>query len=187
MRLWQGIRLLFKRAKSPSTAQHIVSTLDDVSNSYEGLIKLKGIGTYTAAAIASLCIQRTGSCCRWKCIPCPITCVLVYMTTSNPIKVKNICRACSKIIITFKNTATYNRLHYGVWCTTMCSFLKILNVLNVHLRHPIAFQNKKTRPFPKVKQKIKTKHRHFHYFIFSCPKIYWHAFTGRQGYMENTL
>jgi A/G-specific adenine glycosylase len=54
LKLWQGLGYYSRARNLHQTAQYIVRQLDGVfPNSYAGLIQLKGIGEYTAAAIAS--------------------------------------------------------------------------------------------------------------------------------------
>ena len=54
LKLWQGLGYYSRARNLHQTAQYIVNELDGVfPNSYSGLLQLKGIGEYTAAAIAS--------------------------------------------------------------------------------------------------------------------------------------
>jgi len=54
LKLWQGLGYYSRARNMHKTAQYIVSELDGVfPNTYQDLLKLKGIGPYTAAAIAS--------------------------------------------------------------------------------------------------------------------------------------
>lgn len=54
LKLWQGLGYYSRARNMHKTAQYIVSELDGVfPYTYESLLKLKGIGPYTAAAIAS--------------------------------------------------------------------------------------------------------------------------------------
>ena len=54
LKLWQGLGYYSRARNLHQTAQYIANELDGVfPNSYAGLIQLKGIGGYTAAAIAS--------------------------------------------------------------------------------------------------------------------------------------
>ncbi len=54
LKLWQGLGYYSRARNMHKTAQYIVSELKGVfPNTYEDLLKLKGIGPYTAAAIAS--------------------------------------------------------------------------------------------------------------------------------------
>jgi A/G-specific adenine glycosylase len=52
LKLWQGLG--YSRARNlHKTAQYIAFDLDEFSGSYKELLELKGVGEYTAAAIAS--------------------------------------------------------------------------------------------------------------------------------------
>lgn len=54
LKLWQGLGYYSRARNLHQTAQYIVNELDGIfPNSYAGLLRLKGIGEYTAAAIAS--------------------------------------------------------------------------------------------------------------------------------------
>jgi A/G-specific adenine glycosylase len=54
MRLWQGLGYYSRARSLHQTAQYIVKNLDgQFPNNYNDLLKLKGIGPYTAAAISS--------------------------------------------------------------------------------------------------------------------------------------
>ena len=54
LRLWQGLGYYSRARNLQSTAQYVVSHLGgQLPNQYAELVKLKGIGPYTAAAIAS--------------------------------------------------------------------------------------------------------------------------------------
>jgi len=56
---WQGLGYYSRARNMHSTAKFIVSELDGVfPNSYSELLKLKGVGTYTAAAISSICFNE---------------------------------------------------------------------------------------------------------------------------------
>lgn len=54
LRLWQGLGYYSRARNLHQTAQHIAFELDGkFPDGYQGLLKLKGVGDYTAAAIAS--------------------------------------------------------------------------------------------------------------------------------------
>lgn len=54
LKAWEGLGYYSRARNLHATAQYISEVLDGVfPNTYEGLLKLKGIGPYTAAAIAS--------------------------------------------------------------------------------------------------------------------------------------
>ena len=54
LKLWQGLGYYSRARNLHKTAQQVVTDFNGVfPNNYESLLKLKGVGTYTAAAIAS--------------------------------------------------------------------------------------------------------------------------------------
>ena len=56
LKLWQGLGYYSRARNLLSTAKTIVEELNgEFPKSYEGLLKLKGVGDYTASAIASIC------------------------------------------------------------------------------------------------------------------------------------
>ena len=56
LKLWQGLGYYSRARNLHDTAKIIHKELNnEFPNSYSGLIKLKGIGDYTASAIASFC------------------------------------------------------------------------------------------------------------------------------------
>ncbi len=59
LRLWQGLGYYSRARNMQQTAQAIVAQHGGLfPNTYEGLLKLKGIGPYTAAAIASFAFKE---------------------------------------------------------------------------------------------------------------------------------
>ncbi|NLN33447.1 MAG: A/G-specific adenine glycosylase [Flavobacteriaceae bacterium] len=62
LRLWQGLGYYSRARNLHATAQFIVENLDGkFPDNYKDLLKLKGIGPYTAAAIASIAFNETVS------------------------------------------------------------------------------------------------------------------------------
>lgn len=56
LKLWQGLGYYSRARNLHATAKHIAHNLNGVfPNNYKDLLKLKGVGDYTAAAIASIC------------------------------------------------------------------------------------------------------------------------------------
>jgi A/G-specific adenine glycosylase len=56
LKLWQGLGYYSRARNLHTTAKHVANNLDGVfPNSYQELLKLKGVGDYTASAIASIC------------------------------------------------------------------------------------------------------------------------------------
>lgn len=56
LKLWQGLGYYTRARNMHATAKHVVERLGGrMPRTYEELLKLKGVGDYTAAAIASIC------------------------------------------------------------------------------------------------------------------------------------
>jgi len=56
LKLWQGLGYYSRARNLHATAKHVEFELGgNFPGSYDGLLKLKGVGEYTAAAIASIC------------------------------------------------------------------------------------------------------------------------------------
>ena len=59
LKLWQGLGYYSRARNLHATAKYIVSELNgDFPNTYQELLKLKGVGDYTASAIASICYNE---------------------------------------------------------------------------------------------------------------------------------
>lgn len=59
LKLWQGLGYYSRARNMHDTAQYIVQNLNGkFPNTYKDLIKLKGIGDYTASAVASICFDE---------------------------------------------------------------------------------------------------------------------------------
>lgn len=59
LKLWQGLGYYSRARNLHSTAKHIVMHYNETfPKTYSDLIKLKGVGDYTASAIASICFEE---------------------------------------------------------------------------------------------------------------------------------
>lgn len=59
LKLWQGLGYYSRARNLHATAKMVVNDYDGYfPNTYNGLIKLKGVGDYTASAIASICFDE---------------------------------------------------------------------------------------------------------------------------------
>jgi len=59
LKLWQGLGYYSRARNLHATAKHVVASLNGkFPNNYIDLLKLKGIGDYTASAIASICFNE---------------------------------------------------------------------------------------------------------------------------------
>ncbi|GGD22544.1 A/G-specific adenine glycosylase [Hyunsoonleella pacifica] len=59
LKLWQGLGYYSRARNLHFTAKYIVNELNgEFPNTYKGLLQLKGVGDYTASAIASICYEE---------------------------------------------------------------------------------------------------------------------------------
>ncbi|WP_203256124.1 A/G-specific adenine glycosylase [Hyunsoonleella ulvae] len=59
LKLWQGLGYYSRARNLHFTAKYIVDELNgEFPNTYKGLLQLKGVGDYTASAIASICFDE---------------------------------------------------------------------------------------------------------------------------------
>ncbi|WP_299553370.1 A/G-specific adenine glycosylase [Seonamhaeicola sp.] len=59
LKLWQGLGYYSRARNLHATAKYIVDALEgEFPNTYKELLKLKGVGDYTASAIASICFNE---------------------------------------------------------------------------------------------------------------------------------
>ncbi|MDO5972221.1 A/G-specific adenine glycosylase [Flavivirga aquimarina] len=62
LKLWQGLGYYSRARNLHATAKHIVKELKgEFPNNYKDLLKLKGVGDYTASAIASICFNEVAA------------------------------------------------------------------------------------------------------------------------------
>jgi A/G-specific adenine glycosylase len=59
LKLWQGLGYYSRARNLHATAKHVATNLNgNFPNTYKELLKLKGVGDYTASAIASICFNQ---------------------------------------------------------------------------------------------------------------------------------
>ena len=59
LKLWQGLGYYSRARNLHETAKYVANELDaEFPENYKGLLKLKGVGDYTASAIASICYDE---------------------------------------------------------------------------------------------------------------------------------
>ena len=62
LKLWQGLGYYSRARNLHASAKHVVDELNGVfPNNYKDLLKLKGVGDYTASAIASICFNESSA------------------------------------------------------------------------------------------------------------------------------
>ncbi|GAA3633495.1 A/G-specific adenine glycosylase [Flavivirga jejuensis] len=165
LKLWQGLGYYSRARNLHATAKHIVNELKgEFPSNYKDLLKLKGVGDYTASAIASICFNE-------------VTAVVdgnVYRVLSryfgidtpiNSSKGAKEFKALAQELIDKKNPAEFNQaiMEFGaIHCTpqnpdcNMCPFNKGC----------IAFNKKRINELPVKIKSAKAKKKYFNFLVF---------------------
>ncbi|EID76723.1 A/G-specific adenine glycosylase [Imtechella halotolerans] len=164
LKLWQGLGYYSRARNLHITAQKVAYEMEGVfPDTYIGLLELKGIGDYTASAIASICYNE----------PCPVVDGNVYRVLARYFGVDTPINttagvSCFKELATsvmeVKNIGIYNQaiMEFGaIQCKPQnpdCSTC----VLNENC---VALSTKKVSTLPVKLRKSKIKNRYFHYWV----------------------
>lgn len=174
MKLWQGLGYYSRARNMHETARFVVEKLNgQFPDNYDDLLKLKGIGEYTAAAIASFAFHAN----------CAVVDGNVYRVLSryfgvdipiNSAKGKKYFRKLAQENLYVKDSATYNQaiMDFGA---TVCTPRKT-DCINCPLKKSCwAFLNQKVPALPVKTTKITKKERYFIYLkIKNKNKVYLH-------------
>ena len=165
LRLWQGLGYYSRARNLHATAKYIAFDLKGVfPSTYSEIIKLRGVGPYTAAAIASICFDEAE----------PVVDGNVFRFASRYFgidadisknKSRKIFEDVLKKEITKKNPGAFNQAMMEYGATTCapspqcseCSF-----ALDCY-----AFENSSQKSLPVKTAKVKVRDRHFNYVVLS--------------------
>lgn len=164
-KLWQGLGYYSRATNLHQTAQKIVSEFDgDFPSSYKELLTLKGIGDYTASAVASICYSE----------PCAVVDGNVFRVLARVFNEELPIDSLSGKK-RFKDLATQllDKNKPGLYNQALMDF----GALQCKPQNPDclacifsdkceAYRLKKTDKLPVKKGKIKIKNRYFNYLVF---------------------
>ena len=165
LKLWQGLGYYSRAKNLHHTAQHIATVLGGVfPKSYQELVKLKGIGDYTASAIASFCYNE----------PCAVVDGNVYRVLSRlfgvqtpintPAAAKEF-KALANELLDKPRAGEYNQaiMEFGaIVCTPQSP-----DCANCVLRDSCwAWAHNQVGVLPAKLKKIKIKERYFNYLVW---------------------
>ena len=164
LKLWQGLGYYSRARNLHKTAQYIVTELNGIfPDNYNDLLKLKGIGEYTAAAIASFAYN--------ECVA--VVDGNVFRVLSRYFDIEtDIAQACAKkefAALAFElmpkdNPATFNQaiMEFGALQCVPKSPNCSICVFNESCA---ALQKKKVDRLPVKSKKIKVRNRYFNYIV----------------------
>jgi A/G-specific adenine glycosylase len=165
LKLWQGLGYYSRARNLHFTAQYIVNECNGVfPNTYKTLLKLKGVGDYTASAIASICFGEATA-----VVDGNVYRVLArYFGIDTPINttdgIKQF-KALAQELIDKKDPATFNQaiMEFGAMqCrpkTPDCLFCPLSTSC-------IAYNKGRIGELPVKLKKIKVKQRYFNFIVF---------------------
>ena len=169
LKMWQGLGYYSRARNLHFTAKYVSNELSGVfPTSYKELIKLKGIGDYTASAISSICFDE----------PAAVVDGNVYRVLSRFFKIETPINS-TKGIKEFKDLAQslLDTTKPGVYNQAIMDF----GALQCKPKSPncyecpmstncIAFENKLVKQLPIKENKLKIKKKYFNFFVFVTKK-----------------
>jgi A/G-specific adenine glycosylase len=169
LKLWQGLGYYSRARNLHKTAQYIASDLDGIfPDNYSDLLKLKGVGEYTAAAIASFSYNEV----------VPVVDGNVFRVLSRYFDIEtDIAQASAKkefTALAFElmpkdNPATFNQaiMEFGALQCVPKSPNCGICVFNESCA---ALQKKKVDQLPVKSKKLKVRNRYFNYLVVADEK-----------------
>ncbi|PRX56613.1 A/G-specific adenine glycosylase [Flagellimonas meridianipacifica] len=164
LKLWQGLGYYSRARNLHATAKMVVKDFGgEFPNSYEGLKQLKGVGDYTASAIASICFD----------IPEPVVDGNVYRVLSryfgvelpiNSTKGTKYFKELAREVMDTKNIRDYNQgiMEFGA---IQCAPKKPYCLLCPLNDGCAALNENRVKSLPVKLGKTKLKHRYFNYLV----------------------
>ena len=166
LKLWQGLGYYSRARNLHTTAKYVATELKGVfPDNYQDLLKLKGVGDYTASAIASICYNE----------PVPVVDGNVYRVLSryfgidtpiNSTKGIKEFKLLSQELIDHNDPATYNQaiMEFGALQCKPQNPYCIVCPLNDSC---VGLQKGKIESLPVKLKKQTIKKRYFNYLVYS--------------------
>lgn len=165
LKLWQGLGYYSRARNLHATAKMIVEDFNgEFPNTYEGLKSLKGVGDYTASAIASICFD----------VPEPVVDGNVYRVLAryfgvdlpiNSSEGTKYFKELAREVMETKDVRDYNQgiMEFGA---IQCAPKKPYCLLCPLQESCVALKENKVNVLPVKLNKTKIKERHFNYLVF---------------------
>lgn len=172
LKIWQGLGYYSRARNMHATALQIVSQYNGIfPPSYQGLLKLKGIGEYTAAAIASIAYNEPVAVVDGNVIRVLSRLYGIGEPVDKPSVLKEIKRLAAEILLS-DQPALHNQaiMEFGaLHCAPQGP-----DCLNCVLKdHCLAFKYQLTDKIPLKEGKVKVRNRFFYYLVINdSGKIY---------------
>ncbi len=165
LKLWQGLGYYSRARNLHATAKHIVEEFNGVfPNTYKNLVPLKGIGDYTASAIASICFNQ----------PCAVVDGNVYRVLSRyygittPIDTalgKKQFKKKAQEVLDVHNPAEFNQAIMEFGALQCIPKAPNCNACVLQTKC-VAYQTNTITELPVKSKKTRVKNRYFNYLVF---------------------
>jgi len=172
LKLWQGLGYYSRARNLHDTAKYIAYELDGVfPEDYDSLIKLKGVGDYTASAIASICYDAQTAVVDGNVYRVLSRYFGIHIPINSSIGIKYF-KELAQSLLPRNNVGNYNQaiMDFG---SSQCK-PKLTNCKDCSLKKNCqAFQKGKVSGLPVKAKKIKKKTRYFNYLLLNSNGEVW--------------
>ncbi|AMC12222.1 A/G-specific adenine glycosylase [Lutibacter profundi] len=164
LKLWQGLGYYSRARNLHFSAKYIMNELyGEFPKTYNELIKLKGVGDYTASAVASICFNKATAVVDGNVYRVLARYFGIHTPTNTTKGIKEFKQLAQQLLDT-KNSGTHNQaiMEFGA---LMC---KPKNPIcsNCPLNDScVALSEKRVNELPVKENKIKIKKRYFNYIV----------------------
>lgn len=183
-RIWQGLGYYNRCKNMLATARLVTNNFaGKFPDSYEGLLQLKGIGPYTAAAIASFAFG----------LPHAVVDGNVYRVLSRYFGItepydstngKKMFQQLAQELLDTHDSAGYNQAIMDMGATVCTP--KSPSCLTCPLQqHCVALKQNMVAMLPVKSKKLEVKERYFHYLLMTCGDKIWISKRGAGDIWEN--
>lgn len=165
LKLWQGLGYYSRARNLHACAQYIVNHLNGVfPNTYEGLLQLKGVGDYTASAIASICFNQPTAVVDGN-VYRVLSRVFGIDTPINSTSGKKEFKALAQQLIDPERPADFNQalMEFGA---IQCKPKNPYCLHCIFNERCVALQRNKIPELPVKLTKLRIKKRYFNYLVF---------------------
>lgn len=165
LKLWQGLGYYSRARNMHSAAQHVSTKLHGkFPNNYKDLLTLKGVGEYTASAIASICFSEPKAVVDGNVYRVLARFFGVETAINSTLGVKEF-KLLAQSLIDHNDPGTYNQaiMEFGALQCKPQSPNCFNCILNTAC---IAYQTNKVKDLPLKLKTVKVKEIHFNYLVF---------------------
>ncbi|NQY27959.1 MAG: A/G-specific adenine glycosylase [Flavobacteriaceae bacterium] len=164
LKLWQGLGYYSRARNLHATAKYVSYELKGVfPDNYNDLKKLKGVGDYTASAIASICYKEPKAVLDGNVFRVLARLYGIDTPINSPAGVK-VFAELSQQLLDVNNPDTHNQaiMEFGA---RHCAPKKPLCESCIYNRSCVALKNNQVGELPVKLKKIKVKKRYFNYIV----------------------